>query len=96
MMLKEVKGDEMAEIPIMLVGNKRDESRREISEDVGARLASKWGTGYIETSAKNNENIAELFQQLLAMEKRRTLTLINDESNALANKNAAKRRCSIL
>jgi len=96
LMLKEVKGDEIADIPIMLVGNKKDESRREVSEEVGTRLAARWGCGHIETSAKNNENITQLFQQLLSMEKRRTLTLITEESNANADKNAARRRCTLL
>uniref|UniRef100_A0A0M3IS45 Small monomeric GTPase n=1 Tax=Ascaris lumbricoides TaxID=6252 RepID=A0A0M3IS45_ASCLU len=78
----------------MLVGNKKDEEqRREIGSEVGEKLASKWGTGFIETSAKNNENVTELFQRLLAMEKKRTLALtMNEESG----KNSSKKKCSLM
>lgn len=67
--------------------------RREISSEVGQKLASKWGTGFIETSAKDNENITELFQQLLAMEKKRALALTMDEETG---KSGSKRKCSVM
>ncbi|VDK20411.1 unnamed protein product [Anisakis simplex] len=92
--LKEVKGEGIAEVPIILVGNKKDEQqRREVSSEVGEKLASKWGTGFIETSAKNNENVTELFQKLLAMEKRRTLTLTMNEDGGKSN---SKKKCSLM
>lgn len=94
LMLKEVKGESITEVPIMLVGNKKDEDqRREISAEIGQKLASKWGTGFIETSAKDNENITELFQQLLAMEKKRTLALTMDEESG---KSGSRRKCSVM
>ena len=77
----------------MLVGNKKDEQRREVSTELGQKLADKWGTGFIETSAKNNENIAQLFENLLAMEKKRTLTLTMDDSNA---KSSNKKKCTLM
>uniref|UniRef100_A0A914SI42 Uncharacterized protein n=1 Tax=Parascaris equorum TaxID=6256 RepID=A0A914SI42_PAREQ len=46
--LKEVKGDSISE-------------RREIGSEVGEKLATKWGTGFIETSAKTNENLEFAF-----------------------------------
>ncbi|TMS33823.1 hypothetical protein L596_001515 [Steinernema carpocapsae] len=93
LMLKEVKGEALAEVPIMLVGNKRDEDqRREVARDYGELLASKWGTGFIETSAKNNENITELFQQLLSLEKKRQLALSIEEDTT---KNNSKKKCTI-
>ncbi|KAK0393342.1 hypothetical protein QR680_000160 [Steinernema hermaphroditum] len=93
LMLKEVKGEALAEVPIMLVGNKRDEdSRREVARDYGELLASKWGTGFIETSAKNNENITELFRDLLSMEKKRQLALSIEEDST---KNNSKKKCTI-
>ncbi|EJD75305.1 hypothetical protein LOAG_17513 [Loa loa] len=94
LMLKEVKGESITEVPIMLVGNKKDEDqRREVSSELGQKLASKWGTDFIETSAKDNENITELFQRLLAMERKRTLALtMNEESG----KSGSKRKCSLM
>lgn len=59
-MMKEVKSDQIGEVPIMIVGNKKDESqKREVSAELGQKLATNWGCGFIETSAKNNENITE-------------------------------------
>uniref|UniRef100_A0A1I8EKB5 Ras family protein n=1 Tax=Wuchereria bancrofti TaxID=6293 RepID=A0A1I8EKB5_WUCBA len=94
LMLKEVKDESITEVPIMLVGNKKDEDqRREVSSELGQKLATKWGTGFIETSAKDNENITELFQRLLAMEKKRTLALTMDEESG---KSGSKRKCSLI
>ncbi|VDK66978.1 unnamed protein product [Onchocerca ochengi] len=94
LMLKEVKGESVTEVPIMLVGNKKDEDqRREVSSELGQKLATKWGTGFIETSAKDNENITELFQLLLAMEKKRILALTMDEGSG---KSGSKRKCSVM
>lgn len=93
MMLKEVKGDGIVDVPIMLVGNKKDESKREVSTELGQKLADRWGTGFIETSAKNNENISELFEKLLALEKKRQLTLTLDDA---AGKTGSKKKCVVM
>lgn len=59
-MLMEVKGNEMIDVPIVLVGNKIDErDKREVSTEAGKKLSEKWGCAFIETSAKSNENIVE-------------------------------------
>ncbi|KJH41879.1 hypothetical protein DICVIV_12145 [Dictyocaulus viviparus] len=78
----------------MLVGNKSDdEERREVTTETGSKLASKWGTGFIETSAKNNDNITELFQQLLALEKKCTLALTMEDPD---NKGTKRKACSLM
>lgn len=48
----------------MLVGNKCDESPtlREVAELDGRAEATAWGVSFMETSAKNNTNVTELFQ----------------------------------
>uniref|UniRef100_A0A1I7TT11 GTP-binding protein Di-Ras2 n=1 Tax=Caenorhabditis tropicalis TaxID=1561998 RepID=A0A1I7TT11_9PELO len=93
-MMKEVKGNAISETPIMLVGNKKDEeSKREVSTAAGQKIANQWGCGFIETSAKNNENITELFQQLLALEKKRQLALTMDDPDG---KNGKKKGCHIM
>uniref|UniRef100_A0A0K0DHV4 GTP-binding protein Di-Ras2 n=1 Tax=Angiostrongylus cantonensis TaxID=6313 RepID=A0A0K0DHV4_ANGCA len=92
--LMEVKGSSLSEVPIMLVGNKSDDrERREVTKETGAKLADKWGTRFIETSAKNNENITELFQQLLALEKKRTLALTMDDPDG---KETKRKGCSLM
>lgn len=63
-LIKELKGAEISQIPVMLVGNKCDESAalREVSELEGKAEAAAWGVSFMETSAKNNINVTELFQ----------------------------------
>jgi len=55
-------------VPIMLVGNKCDlEEERTVSIEEGRLLAEKWGTGFMETSAKNGKNVDETFHQLVRL-----------------------------
>lgn len=48
----------------MLVGNKCDESAelREVTSAEGQAEANKWHISFMETSAKTNHNVTELFQ----------------------------------
>lgn len=47
----------------MLVGNKCDEnSLREVNDIDGKAESASWGVSFMETSAKNNTNVTELFQ----------------------------------
>ncbi|VDO48300.1 unnamed protein product [Schistosoma margrebowiei] len=74
-----IKMDELPKIPIMLVGNKIDENdNREVSPAHGKALAQKWKCGFMETSAKSNLNVKEVFQELLKMETRRNMTLVGE------------------
>lgn len=62
-LIKELKGQEITQIPVMLVGNKCDENNlREVTELDGKAEAASWGVSFMETSAKNNINVTELFQ----------------------------------
>lgn len=73
----EVKGD-LSVTPVVVAGNKSDEGdgqRREVTQAEGASLAAQWKCGFLETSAKANKNVVELFEQLLQLEKRRVMTL---------------------
>lgn len=74
--IREVKSGETEGIPIMLVGNKYDEAEsREVPPETGQEQAKRWSCGFLETSAKTNHNVRELFQELLNMEKRRSVSL---------------------
>lgn len=70
----QIKGD-LRDIPVMLVGNKCDEECRDVTQREGAELAKSWNCAFLETSAKTNYNVKELFQELLQLEKRRTMSL---------------------
>lgn len=62
--IKEIKGTELPNIPVMLAGNKCDESPeiREVSASEGQAQAQTWGISFMETSAKTNHNVTQLFQ----------------------------------
>lgn len=62
--IKEIKGADLPNIPVMLAGNKCDESPeiREVSAAEGQAQASAWGVSFMETSAKTNHNVTQLFQ----------------------------------
>ena len=66
----------MESIPLVLVANKVDlHSQRQVSVEEGQNLARKWNCTFIETSAKHNQNISRVFEQLLnEIEKQRTDT----------------------
>ncbi|XP_073685781.1 GTP-binding protein Di-Ras2 [Garra rufa] len=85
-----IKGD-IENIPIMLVGNKNDEMNgREVENSDGEATARRWKCAFMETSAKTNHNVKELFQELLNLEKRRTVSLQIDGKKSKQQKRAEK------
>ncbi|CAH1375644.1 hypothetical protein MTP99_017052 [Tenebrio molitor] len=83
--IRELKGPDLSQIPIMLVGNKCDESAelREVSTSEGQAQAGEWGVSFMETSAKTNHNVKQLFQELLNLEKSRNVSLQVGDLNGL-------------
>ena len=59
-----LKGKHGKEVPMLLVGNKKDLRDRQVNSDEAKQLADSWGIEYIETSAKTNENCKEAFERL--------------------------------
>ncbi|KAH7106925.1 P-loop containing nucleoside triphosphate hydrolase protein [Auriculariales sp. MPI-PUGE-AT-0066] len=58
-------------VPAVLVAQKADLARREVSEAQGRALAQQMGVPHIEASAKDDHNVAEVFEVCLAeVEKR--------------------------
>ncbi|TKC49948.1 hypothetical protein EI555_020371 [Monodon monoceros] len=60
-LIRQLKGNSPQKCAIILVGKKCDESHREVSEKEGAAYASEWNCAFLETSAKMNINVQELF-----------------------------------
>lgn len=86
-------------IPIMLVGNKSDEvHNRQIQTTEGTNLAKIWKCAFMETSAKTNHNVQELFQDLLQMEKKRSMTLTVDvkKTTSRFNTDRFKGKCCLM
>ncbi|XP_013416273.1 GTP-binding protein Di-Ras2 isoform X2 [Lingula anatina] len=96
--IREIKGD-LENVPIMLVGNKCDESYRELPQAEGQTLARAWNCHYMETSAKTNHNVKELFQELLQMETRRAMSLTpldTKKTKSQKRKEKLKGKCTIM
>lgn len=49
----------------MVVGNKLDQTHREVSRDEGIRFAKKHRTLFLETSAKTSEGVKETFDEVV-------------------------------
>ncbi|KAM9244859.1 GTP-binding protein Di-Ras3 [Dugong dugon] len=69
-LIREVKGNNMHKFPIVLVGAKCDESGRELTLRDGAVYALEWNCAFVETSAKTDFNVKELFFMLLNHENK--------------------------
>ncbi|XP_063147102.1 GTP-binding protein Di-Ras1 [Candoia aspera] len=95
--IAQIKGGAEA-FPVMLVGNKCDEAQREVETREGEAVAREWGCAFMETSAKMNYNVKELFQELLNLEKRRNMSLSIDGKRSGKQKRAEKikGKCSLM
>ncbi|KAI3367550.1 hypothetical protein L3Q82_026408, partial [Scortum barcoo] len=92
-----IKGNVEA-IPIMLVGNKSDETQREVETKDGEAQANQWKCAFMETSAKTNHNVTELFQELLNLDKKRNMSLNIDgkRSGKQSRAERLKGKCSVI
>ncbi|GAA6061955.1 hypothetical protein JCM10212_001997 [Sporobolomyces blumeae] len=55
-------------VPMVLVGNKSDLAvQRQVTRQEGMDLAASWGkTAFMESSARTNENVAKIFESVVA------------------------------
>ncbi|KAF7275736.1 hypothetical protein GWI33_011320 [Rhynchophorus ferrugineus] len=54
------------QVPVVLVGNKTDlHLERQVSSNEGKKLADEWNAIFIETSAKENVSVSDVFHALL-------------------------------
>ncbi|XP_065155370.1 GTP-binding protein Rheb homolog [Atheta coriaria] len=53
-------------VPLVLVGNKTDlHMQRRITEEEGKKLAESWNCVFLETSAKKNSSVSDVFHSLI-------------------------------
>lgn len=84
--VKLAKSMEPPKLPFLLVGNKSDlHASRQTKQEDAETLATTLGVEYMETSAKNNDNITEAFQllvgQLIESRQAHDTPLENSTSN---------------
>lgn len=78
--LQNIEMHASAEVERILIGNKCDwEARRVVSKERGAALAHNQGISFLETSAKTNCNIEEVFETLAKQILRKTPSKKDDE-----------------
>jgi len=56
-------------VPIMIVGNKSDvdpTKSRKVTAEEGQKLGQELKCGWIETSARNNQNVSKAFELMIA------------------------------
>lgn len=57
-------------MPIVVVGNKSDLAKRVVArEEAEPTAIYDWECGYVECSAKENQNIVQVFKELLIQAK---------------------------
>lgn len=69
---------------IILVGNKSDLDRREVTTEEGVEFAEKNGLLFIETSAKTSNNVEEAFMKVAEKIYKNILDGIYDLSNEVS------------
>jgi len=62
--LKQIEAHASDNVVKVLVANKTDLPGRTVSEEDGQKLADQHGLDFFETSAKNGQNINELFMHV--------------------------------
>jgi len=81
-------------VPLVLCGNKSDlVDEREVSEQEGRDLATKWAVPFFETSAKNHINIDEAFEALVREVRRYRKMAPSNATGGLGTSGGGKKRC---
>ena len=97
--LAQIKEEASSKVVVILVANKIDCEKRVVSREDGESLAESFGLGFHESSAKNNVNVNESFQDLIekiyevyqnTTAKAFGKKLNNDSSNDKNNKGCCK------
>lgn len=88
-----VKSDD--NIPFLLVGNKADLEKRQVTRAEAEERARLWGVPYVETSAKTRENVDKVFYDLMREIRNRKLAESKSQ-NGPNNPGRRKRKCVIL
>jgi Ras family protein len=71
-------------VPAVIVGNKSDlHIQRQVTEDEGRQLAKELACGFVETSARHNENVARAFEMLIVEIERQQNPVVQEQSKCV-------------
>lgn len=71
-------------VPIVLVGNKSDlQQDRQVSVDEGKKLAQEINAVFLETSAKNNQGVSDVFHRVLTEMEKESGEMSNGEKKCI-------------
>ncbi|XP_058061096.1 GTP-binding protein Rheb homolog [Anopheles bellator] len=74
-----------AYVPVVLVGNKTDlHQERTVPTEDGRRLADSWKAQFLETSAKQNESVADIFSLLIGQIERENGNTVEKSSCSIS------------
>jgi small GTP-binding protein len=79
--VKQIKMHAASDVVKVLVGNKCDSQKREVSHEEGSTLAKQMGVLFFEASAKENVNVTEMFVKVGTDAKR----AVNDDKSVAKN-----------
>lgn len=94
--LDEIRENDCNNVPCVLVGNKIDCDRRQVSLEDAEKFAKSKKLVHFETSAKQNLNVADVFLHLTRLglsEKHDTRKPKNDSVNLKSSKKKSKKGC---
>jgi len=81
-------------VPVLLVGNKVDlEDERSVSEKVGLSLAGRFGTGFVEISARNEVQVNDAFEK--AVEIHNLVEMFHTTRNNNNNNSNSKKSATV-
>jgi len=84
--------DDLSAVPIVLVGNKSDlHNERRVTVEEGKELAKQMKAFFLETSAKENQNVGDIFNKVIASE-----TASASGGGSGPDKEKAKGDCSLM
>ena len=79
---------------IILVGNKIDlDNLRQVKKEDGINMAKKINCKFYETSAKNNENVEEVFENIAFLTYQNFKGVRNKDNNFSLEKEQKKKKC---
>lgn len=85
------------ELPMVIVGTKSDLiGEREVTRDVMTQLSTIWGCPFYETSAKNNWNVNEVFDEIVKQMRTKVPAVVDRDRRVREKKKTKSHKPCVL